>query len=73
MKGIIIGDMGVARDGHHKDSYTPGIALYGKYTFFAEGARGSLTKRLLPKYNLHGRPRSAEIRHRPQRALGIAA
>jgi electron-transferring-flavoprotein dehydrogenase len=52
VKGIIIGDMGVARDGHHKDSYTPGIALYGKYTFFAEGARGSLTKRLLPKYNL---------------------
>jgi electron-transferring-flavoprotein dehydrogenase len=52
VKGIIIGDMGVARDGHHKDSYTPGIALYGKYTFFAEGARGSLTKRLLPKYDL---------------------
>ncbi|MGD0143699.1 MAG: electron transfer flavoprotein-ubiquinone oxidoreductase [Rhizomicrobium sp.] len=52
VKGVIIGDMGVARDGHHKDSYTPGIALYGKYTLFAEGARGSLTKRLLPKYHL---------------------
>jgi electron-transferring-flavoprotein dehydrogenase len=52
VKGVIIGDLGVARDGHHKDSYTPGMALYGKYTLFAEGARGSLTKRLLPKYHL---------------------
>ena len=52
VKGVITGDMGVARDGHHKDSYTPGMALVGKYTLFAEGARGSLTKRLLAKYDL---------------------
>jgi electron-transferring-flavoprotein dehydrogenase len=50
--GVITGDLGVARDGHHKDSYTPGMALLGKYTLFAEGARGSLTKRLLAKYDL---------------------
>ncbi len=43
VKGVITGDLGVARDGHHKDSYTPGMALLGKYTLFAEGARGSLT------------------------------
>src|SRR6202453_2243582 len=52
VKGVITGDMGVARDGHHKDSYTPGMAILGKYTLFAEGARGSLTKKLLPKYDL---------------------
>ncbi|HEX4078966.1 MAG TPA: electron transfer flavoprotein-ubiquinone oxidoreductase [Rhizomicrobium sp.] len=52
VKGVITGDMGVARDGHHKPSYTPGMALLGKYTLFAEGARGSLTKRLLAKYGL---------------------
>src|SRR5215469_5020932 len=52
VKGVITGDLGVARDGHHKDSYTPGIALLGKYTLFAEGARGSLSKRLLAKYDL---------------------
>lgn len=52
VKGIITGDMGVARDGSHKDSYTPGMGLYGKYTLFAEGAHGSLTKTLLPKFNL---------------------
>src|SRR6516162_877115 len=27
VKGVVIGDMGIARDGHHKDSYTPGIEL----------------------------------------------
>jgi electron-transferring-flavoprotein dehydrogenase len=50
--GVITGDLGVARDGHHKDSYTPGMALLGKYTLFAEGARGSLTKKLLAKFDL---------------------
>lgn len=50
--GVITGDLGVARDGHHKDSYTPGMALLGKYTLFAEGARGSCTKQLLAKYDL---------------------
>jgi electron-transferring-flavoprotein dehydrogenase len=49
---IVTGDMGVARDGHHKDSYTPGMALRGKYTLVAEGARGSLTKQLIARYGL---------------------
>jgi electron-transferring-flavoprotein dehydrogenase len=52
IEGVITGDMGVARDGSHKDSYTPGIALTGKYTFFAEGARGSLSKMLIRKLDL---------------------
>ena len=52
VQGVVTGDLGVARDGHHKDSYTPGMALLGKYTLFAEGARGSLTKRLLAKFDL---------------------
>ena len=50
--GVITGDMGVARDGSHKDNYTPGIAITGKYTLFAEGARGSLSKRLIGKLGL---------------------
>ncbi len=53
VKGVITGDMGVARDGHHKDSYTPGMALRGKYTLFAEGARGSLSKVLGRTFGLH--------------------
>jgi electron-transferring-flavoprotein dehydrogenase len=52
VKGVATGDMGIARDGHHKDSYTPGMELHAKYTFFAEGARGSLTKGLFERFNL---------------------
>jgi electron-transferring-flavoprotein dehydrogenase len=52
VEGVITGDMGVARDGTHKDSYTPGIALTGKYTLLAEGARGSLTKQLIRRFSL---------------------
>jgi len=52
IEGVITGDMGVARDGSHKDNYTPGIAITGKYTLFAEGARGSLSKMLIRKLGL---------------------
>jgi electron-transferring-flavoprotein dehydrogenase len=52
VEGVITGDMGVAKDGAHKDSYTPGIALTGKYTLLAEGARGSLSKQLIGRFNL---------------------
>ncbi len=52
VRGIATGDMGIARDGTHKDSYTRGMELVGKYTLFAEGARGSLTKQLIAKYAL---------------------
>ncbi len=52
VKGVATGDMGIAKDGHHKDSYTEGMELHAKYTFFAEGARGSLTKMLFDKFKL---------------------
>ena len=52
VQGVITGDMGVARDGTHKDSFTPGIALTGKYTLLAEGARGSLSKQLIRRFDL---------------------
>ena len=52
VRGIATGDMGIARDGTHKDSYTRGMELLGKYTLFAEGARGSLSKQLIAKYAL---------------------
>jgi electron-transferring-flavoprotein dehydrogenase len=52
VRGIATGDMGIAKDGSHKDSYTRGMELIGKYTLFAEGARGSLTKQLIAKFSL---------------------
>ncbi len=52
VRGVATGDMGVGRDGAHKPAYTPGIELRGKYTFLAEGARGSLTKQIIAKFSL---------------------
>jgi electron-transferring-flavoprotein dehydrogenase len=50
--GIATGDMGIGKDGHHKPGFARGMELRGKYTVIAEGARGSLTKLLIPRFNL---------------------
>src|SRR5882672_3580804 len=50
--GVATGDMGIAKDGHHKDSFTRGMELRAKYTLFAEGARGNLSKTLLARFGL---------------------
>ena len=50
--GVATGDMGVSREGEHKDSFQPGYELRARYTFFAEGCRGSLTKGLFDKFDL---------------------
>jgi electron-transferring-flavoprotein dehydrogenase len=63
--GVTTGDMGVAKDRHHKSEFTPGMNLLGKYTLFAEGARGSLTKMLIAKYNLQ------EGRDYPKFGIGV--
>ena len=52
VKGVATGDMGIAKDGSQKDSYTPGVELHAKYTFFAEGVRGNLSKALIERFNL---------------------
>ncbi len=52
VKGIATGDMGVAHDGGHKDSYQPGMELHAKYTIFAEGCRGHLGKQLIQHFKL---------------------
>ncbi|MFN5825429.1 MAG: electron transfer flavoprotein-ubiquinone oxidoreductase, partial [Sphingomonadales bacterium] len=52
VKGVATGDMGIARDGSHKGDYQPGMELHAKYTLFAEGARGHLTKQLKSKFDL---------------------
>ena len=52
VKGVATGDMGVSKTGEHKDTYTPGMELHAKYTLIAEGARGSLSKMLMSKFDL---------------------
>ena len=50
--GVATGDMGVGKDGRHKSSFARGMELRGKYTIFAEGARGSLAKTLIARFGL---------------------
>lgn len=52
VKGVQVGDMGIGRDGEPKSDFTPGIELHAKYTILAEGARGSLSKVAIEKYQL---------------------
>jgi electron-transferring-flavoprotein dehydrogenase len=50
--GVATGDMGIAKDGQRKDNFTRGMELRAKYTLFAEGARGSLSKLLMARFGL---------------------
>src|SRR5262249_52890389 len=50
--GVATGDLGVGRDGKPKDDFVRGMAFHGKYTLFAEGARGSLSKKLIRMFDL---------------------
>jgi electron-transferring-flavoprotein dehydrogenase len=52
VRGVATGDMGVARDGSHKDAYQPGMELHARYTLLGEGCRGSLTKQLVQRFDL---------------------
>ncbi|MBN9318643.1 MAG: electron transfer flavoprotein-ubiquinone oxidoreductase [Caulobacterales bacterium] len=52
LKGIVAGVFGIAKDGHHKGDYQPGLELHGKYVLIAEGVRGSLAKGIIAKYEL---------------------
>ncbi len=63
--GVATGDMGVARDGRPKASFTRGMELRAKYTLFAEGARGQLTQALISRFTLD------RGREPPKYGLGI--
>ncbi len=52
LRGVVAGVFGVAKDGHHKPDFQPGLELHGKYVFLAEGARGSLSKVVIRDFNL---------------------
>ncbi len=52
VEGVATGDMGVGRDGKPKPSFTRGMELRAKYTLFAEGARGNLSKALIQRFGL---------------------
>ncbi|MGZ8272596.1 MAG: electron transfer flavoprotein-ubiquinone oxidoreductase [Burkholderiaceae bacterium] len=50
--GVATGNMGVGRNGQPTANFQPGVELHGKYTLFAEGARGHLGKQVIAKFGL---------------------
>jgi len=52
VKGVATGNMGVGKDGKPGENFQIGMELLGKYTVFAEGARGHLGKQLIAKFKL---------------------
>ncbi len=52
VRGVATSDMGIGKDGKKKPAFEPGYELLGKYTIFAEGARGSLGQQLIEKFDL---------------------
>ncbi len=52
VRGVATGNMGVGKDGEPTANFQPGVELHGRYTLFAEGCRGSLTKTLFERFDL---------------------
>jgi len=52
VKGVATGDMGVQRDGTPGPMFERGMELHGKYVLIGEGARGSIAKQLIHKFEL---------------------
>ncbi len=52
LKGVVAGEFGLQKDGAAGPNYEPGMELHGKYVFLAEGVRGSLTKKVIKKFEL---------------------
>lgn len=50
--GIATGDMGIGKDGEPTENFQRGMELRAPYTLFAEGCRGSLSKRLMDRFGL---------------------
>ena len=52
VKGVVAGEFGYQKDGSKGPGYEAGMELHGKYVLLAEGARGSLSKIAIAKYEL---------------------
>ena len=52
VKGVATGDLGINRKGEKTAAFQAGMELHGKYTLFAEGSRGHLTRQLFSRFGL---------------------
>ena len=52
VRGVATGNLGIGKDGEPHAGFQLGMELLGKYTVFAEGARGHLGRQLIARYQL---------------------
>ncbi|MDO8458821.1 MAG: electron transfer flavoprotein-ubiquinone oxidoreductase [Burkholderiaceae bacterium] len=52
VRGVATGNQGIGKDSQPTENFQLGMELLGKYTIFAEGARGHLGKQLIARYQL---------------------
>jgi electron-transferring-flavoprotein dehydrogenase len=52
VKGVRVGDMGLDRDGKPGPNFAAGVEIHAPLTVLAEGARGSISKQLIAKFEL---------------------
>jgi electron-transferring-flavoprotein dehydrogenase len=52
--GVATGNVGLGKDGQPLDTFQLGMELRGRYTVFAEGARGHLGKQVINRHRLDG-------------------
>ncbi|MGZ5712886.1 MAG: electron transfer flavoprotein-ubiquinone oxidoreductase [Caldimonas sp.] len=52
VRGVATGNVGIGKDGEPTANFQQGMELHGKYTLFAEGARGHLGKQVIARYAL---------------------
>ncbi|CAM8994695.1 unnamed protein product [Rhodiola kirilowii] len=65
--GIATNDMGIAKDGSKRENFQRGVELKGNITLFAEGCRGSLSEKVMKRYNLREKVKAQHQTY----ALGI--
>lgn len=52
VKGVATNDLGIGRDGKPKGNFERGMEFHARVTMLAEGCHGSLTKKVIKKYDL---------------------
>jgi electron-transferring-flavoprotein dehydrogenase len=52
VRGVATGNLGIGKDGQPHAGFQLGMELLGKYTVFAEGARGQLGRQLIARFAL---------------------
>ena len=52
VRGVATGNLGIGKDGQPTEAFQLGMELRGRYTLFAEGARGHLGRQLIGRFRL---------------------